>query len=114
MNIGIIHYAIKSSETNITPILVFVCLIFMFVLLISNDLKASEAPLLTYKNISIVHTHFHSICISGFPVMSRPEQLYWVLVLGLQYSWVLGFPNTCSLFYYFSDTIQYYTTLEKS
>ena len=28
--------------------------------------------------------------------MARPERLYWVLVLGLQYSCVLGFPNTCS------------------
>ena len=42
---------------------------------------------------------------------SRPERLYWVLVLGLQYSCVLGFPNTCSLFCYFSNTIQYYTIL---
>ena len=25
---------------------------------------------------------------------ARPERLYWVLVLGLQYSCVLGFPNT--------------------
>ena len=40
--------------------------------------------------------------------------MYWVLVLGLQYSGVLGFPNTCSLFCYFSKTIQYYTILQKS
>ena len=45
---------------------------------------------------------------------SRPERLYWVLVLGLQYSCVLGFPNTCSLFCYFSNTIQYYTILQKA
>ena len=40
--------------------------------------------------------------------------MYCVLVLGLQYSYVLGFPNTCSLFCYFSNTIQYYTILQKS
>ena len=44
-------------------------------------------------------------------LISRPERLYWVLVLGLQYSCVLGFPNTCSLFCYFTNTIQYYTIL---
>ena len=45
--------------------------------------------------------------------LSRPERLYWVLVLGLQYSCVLGFPNTCSLFCYFSNTVRYYTILQK-
>ena len=29
-------------------------------------------------------------------LMTRPERLYWVLVLGLQYSYVLGFPSTCN------------------
>ena len=38
-------------------------------------------------------------------LLTRPERLYWVLVLGLQYSGVLGFPNTGSLFCYFSNTI---------
>ena len=45
--------------------------------------------------------------------VSRPERLYCVLVLGLQYSCVLGFPNTYSLFCYFSNTIQYYPILQK-
>ena len=44
-----------------------------------------------------------------FVVIVRPERLYWVLVLGLQYSCVLGFPNTYNQFCIISNTIQYYT-----
>ena len=56
------------------------------------------------KNIDFKLTLF-------FFATSRPERLYCVLVLGLQYSCVLGFPNTYSLFCNFSNTIQYYTIL---
>ena len=41
--------------------------------------------------------------------VTRPERLYCVLVLGLQYSCVLGFPNTHNQFCIISNTIQYYT-----
>ena len=39
--------------------------------------------------------------------------MYWVLVLGLQYSCVLGFPNTCRSFCNFPNTIKYYTISKK-
>ena len=39
---------------------------------------------------------------------ARPQQLYWVLLLRLQYLFVLGFPKICNLFCNFSNTIQYY------
>ena len=54
------------------------------------------------------------IIIMIYPLLdSRPERLYCVLVLDLQYSCVLGFPNTPNWFCKFPNTIQYNTILKK-